>query len=140
MIGLVRHTVLSFNVKHEPSLALFSICHSQTGISFIRPASCSSDPKGNGSKPTPTQDPSASETLQAYPNPFKNVLEVALGEAGTQETRLDLMDVNGRLVRTETAGAGTYSVSIETRDLAPGVYVLRCQSAAASKTLKVIKQ
>lgn len=133
--------VFSFEIKHIPSAASFAICYAPNNNFAIRPAaSCSSDPKGNGSKPTPTQEPSATEALQAYPNPFKNVLEVALGEVGTQEARLDLIDVNGRLVRTETVGAGTYSVSIETRDLAPGVYVLRCQSAATSKTLKVIKQ
>lgn len=133
--------LLSFNIKHHPGANSFGICYTPSNNIAIRPAaSCSSDPKGNGSKPTPTQEPSATEALQAYPNPFKNVLEVALGEAGAQETRLDLIDVNGRLVRTETAGAGSQSVSIETRDLAPGVYVLRCQSAATTKTLKVIKQ
>ncbi len=84
-------------------------------------------------------EPSASSlTLEAvYPNPVHEhaALRYNLPEAGA--VTLTVYDVLGKAVMTlveQVQGAGAHEVVAETRDLAPGVYVVRLQADGAQQT------
>lgn len=57
--------------------------------------------------------------LQVYPNPSHGLLQVKFH----QTVQLEILDISGRLVRTETLSGGTSQLALE--DLQDGLYVLR---------------
>lgn len=78
------------------------------------------------------KEPLDNEPLQFYPNPASSQLHIE----STQEAYFQLIDTNGRLVR-QASGIGT--VSISTKDLPDGTYVLQHWENAALKSVhKVI--
>lgn len=77
--------------------------------------------------------------VKAYPNPFNDQLkiEVSLKEFNNN-TKIELIDVTGRVVRSEHAPASKFE--IVTDDLNSGVYLLRITNAdKGEKIQKVIK-
>lgn len=91
-----------------------------------------------GEKVSPSNPLQASpKPLQTSPNPFQDVLNIVLDDANASEVAL--MDASGRIVRSQSAVEGTQTLSFETSDLAPGLYLLRCQGPNGVKTTKVIK-
>lgn len=74
-------------------------------------------------RPLPT-DPG----LNAYPNPFNSTTRVEFTLPAAAPVELRLFDVQGREVRTLTAGvyaAGRHELRLEARDLASGLYFVR---------------
>jgi len=57
--------------------------------------------------------------LQVYPNPSNGLLQVKFD----QKVQLEILDISGRLLRTETLSGGTSQLALE--DLQDGMYVLR---------------
>ena len=80
--------------------------------------------------------------LSAGPNPFRNRLTVGFELAETQDVRLRLCDLNGRVI-TELNAAFTEGAHVETLQiptgLAPGLYLLEYYSNQESQTLRVVK-
>lgn len=93
-------------------------------------------PNDFGSRISSTTSPTT-KGIQTSPNPFQDVLNVVLDDASASE--VSLMDASGRVVRSQSVAEGTQTLSFETADLAPGLYLLRCQGPNTVKTTKVIK-
>jgi hypothetical protein len=79
--------------------------------------------------------------LSAYPNPFNSTTAIRFDLLKRQQVKLDLYDVQGRLVRTlcdEVKEAGRQELRLEGEGLASGVYFVRLKSAEQTKTQKIL--
>lgn len=61
--------------------------------------------------------------IQVYPNPVSGVLHIELPTSILQNTSIQLLDVTGRLLKSETASAGTHYMDVS--QLAQGMYLLK---------------
>ena len=73
------------------------------------------------------------------PNPFTNYLSVELTADQSAGSNIQLIDANGKTVRTAQTTDGQQQVWLETMGIQPGLYFVRCESAKAVKTYKVVK-
>lgn len=73
-------------------------------------------------------------SLKVYPNPAKDVLNVSFEAVGG--ANVSLADIYGRTVYTTYAGAGTSNITVNTSDLARGMYILN----VASKNGRVVSK
>jgi hypothetical protein len=69
--------------------------------------------------------------LTIYPNPFSDILHI---ESTLSETRIDILDLHGRLVYT-----GRGSQAIDTMPWPSGLYLLRTKDNNQTTTKKIIK-
>lgn len=77
-------------------------------------------------------------TLQAYPNPAKNVLTIAAAGKGKTTARIQLTDVTGKLVNSyEMTGE---EMNIDMSGLSAGVYFIRYVDEVNRHTLKINKE
>jgi hypothetical protein len=86
--------------------------------------------------------PAYSTSTQVYPNPFTSGLNVKclLPEAGG--VKIQLCDVSGRVIRNQDFGsrkAGENQFTVESGDIAPGVYLLRIVQEGSSNSTRVVK-
>jgi aminopeptidase N len=72
-----------------------------------------------------------------HPNPFNNELNIIFN-TGTASREIMLTDISGHLVRR--ISTHSWSVSIPTHDLSPGVYLLRVLAGKDEYTAKVVRQ
>jgi aminopeptidase N len=75
--------------------------------------------------------------LSINPNPFDDQLKIIFN-TGAAERDIILTDINGRLV--EKVSSYSWTVSIPTHDLAPGVYLLRVLAGKDEYSAKVVRQ
>jgi uncharacterized delta-60 repeat protein len=90
---------------------------------------------------TPDQAPEYVPSIRSVqPNPAAGSVTVVC--SGTSAGTIDIVDVQGRIVRSTFIDAGTTSVPISIADLAPGSYQVRFMSnvSSASGTLKASVQ
>lgn len=76
-----------------------------------------------------------------YPNPFNESVRINYMLASAGPTRLALYDLTGRevaLMANEPQSAGVHSLSYQARGLPTGLYILRLESGAESRSLKVM--
>ncbi|MCB0523184.1 MAG: T9SS type A sorting domain-containing protein [Lewinellaceae bacterium] len=74
------------------------------------------------------------------PNPFTDQLNVDMELSGeTDQATLALYDLQGRLMITQMAQKGSRNQSINTSNLAPGMYLLHINASAEKRILKVVK-
>ncbi len=69
----------------------------------------------------------------AYPNPFNSSTRISYSLPEASEIKLAMYDLSGRLVETVVNGvkaAGLYTVTINSADLASGLYILQLESGA----------
>ena len=81
--------------------------------------------------------------LTAYPNPFKNVLNVSFYLPQAATVSVQLYSMNGALVYEREAGMleeGNYSLPVYSTNLMPGMYILELLYNHQSKTVKVVKE
>ncbi|ACY49597.1 HAF repeat-containing protein [Rhodothermus marinus] len=77
--------------------------------------------------------PTAAELLPPAPNPFTRATTITLRLPVAQPVRLEVIDLQGRSVRTLIDGwlpEGTHRVRFESRSLAPGLYLCRLQATS----------
>ena len=77
--------------------------------------------------------------IKVMPNPFTNELTVA-GLEFKAGDRLELINVLGEIVLTQTIFASRECCKLQTENLSPGVYFLQIATQAEKKTVKVVKQ
>lgn len=81
--------------------------------------------------------------MMAYPNPFAGQVNFKYRLAGSGEVRIDVLDINGRIVQTLTEGnkeAGTHIAQWNSGALAPGNYIaLFSVDGATYQSLKLVK-
>ncbi|MEO1478726.1 MAG: DUF4331 family protein, partial [Bacteroidota bacterium] len=98
------------------------------GFSYVKQLTASEPPIANAIDDVGMNVPDGFILEQNYPNPFtpSTTISYRVPEAG--DVRLDVFDVQGRLVRTlvsERMARGTYEVDWDAQDLASGTYVYR---------------
>lgn len=79
--------------------------------------------------------------LSIYPNPFNPAAVVRYEVKKESETRVEVYDVTGRLMKTLISGivpAGKYSVSLNGAELSAGVYIVRFVSEGTHQALPVM--
>ncbi len=78
--------------------------------------------------------------LNVYPNPARSYLYVNLGTSTEQSGRIELLDVNGRIVLQQQVPAGYQLIQLDIDQMNPGVYFLRwIESEKTMGTSKLIK-
>ena len=75
--------------------------------------------------------------LSVNPNPFDDQLKIVFN-TGAAERDIILTDINGRLV--DRVNSHSWTVSIPTHDLAPGVYLLKVLAGNDEYSAKVVRQ
>jgi hypothetical protein len=86
-------------------------------------------------------DPSVM-TVNAYPNPNTGIFTIEVNNPNADEIRLDIMDVEGRLIYSEQLIGVTngYTKQIDLRNYANGAYFMRVNAKNDVKTIKLFKQ
>ena len=69
--------------------------------------------------------------MAVMPNPMSEAARIIFSEAVNTGMRIELMDVNGRIVRTMN-GNGTREVRIERKGISSGLYLFRVLDADGS--------
>jgi immune inhibitor A len=85
----------------------------------------------------------AGRTLSLGPNPARGPTLVSYSLSSSGPVRLGLYDMAGSLVQRLAQGyarSGLYHLLLDTGTLAPGVYVLRLESAGQQTTAKVVRE
>ena len=80
--------------------------------------------------------------LIVNPNPFSDELATFVTITKSQQISLRLTDLNGRTITTKSAvyTAGTNRLTLNTQNLAKGMYLLRIDSEELTRTVKVLKR
>ncbi len=73
-----------------------------------------------------------------FPNPVKDRLHIDFS-GGVMPTRIQVMDINGRIVLQEAAGLSN-STTLETSAWPTGLYFIRVQNGIQDHTFKILKQ
>ncbi|MEM8608023.1 MAG: choice-of-anchor B family protein [Myxococcota bacterium] len=92
-------------------------------------------------EPDPSEQP-ADFALDLYPNPFADVLRLRLDLPAADHVTITLTDALGRIVRTvhdDHLEASSHRITVDTRDLAAGNYVLHIRGAALSRAFPVAR-
>jgi hypothetical protein len=71
------------------------------------------------------RNPASVESLYIYPNPAKNVVNVNLGNPAEQDGRLEIIDMNGRVVHNENVPSGYQIYQVEVGKLNRGIYMIQ---------------
>lgn len=94
-----------------------------------------------GVEPPAARSPRSALLAPARPNPACGEARIAYTLASAQRVRLDLLDTQGRRVRTLADGvrsSGTHEVALDGRKLAGGLYFYRLETEAGAETRKVM--
>ena len=81
-----------------------------------------------------------STALVVYPSPVTDILNVHLPGGITANSRLDVLDITGRIVLHRQMGSGTARVQLNAEPLAQGTYCVRLSSGAEVFTTRFMKQ
>lgn len=89
---------------------------------------------------TPDQQQDHTESIELYPNPAKNKLDIRFSTSGKEPVSLSITDISGKAVRTipkENYDQGKHSLQINTENMAPGIYQLNMNIGNHSSTHKI---
>ena len=79
------------------------------------------------------------EVIKAFPNPFKEVLNISNEGFNKEEVKLTIFDMGGRMVYEDIISSSK-NASLDLKELNNGVYFLNISSNDKSKTVKIVKQ
>ncbi len=71
------------------------------------------------------RNPASVETLYIYPNPAKDIVNVNLGNPAELDGRLEIIDMNGRVVHNENVPRGYQIYQLEVGKLNRGIYMIQ---------------
>lgn len=85
-------------------------------------------------------NPKLISEVRVYPNPVKNgAAKVALNLGKDEKVRMDIVSVNGEILRTKSLGVVNHDeITLPLNGLSPGMYLLRIQHGKTSDTVKII--
>lgn len=72
---------------------------------------------------------------KAFPNPFTDAIALSFSSPLTEPASLELMDVNGRILHSQSLTSGTETTRIVGLNLPAGTYLVRLTSVASGKVL-----
>lgn len=80
------------------------------------------------------------ENLSVYPNPTSDFTRIELNLQSAENLTIELMDINGKVVRTESRvfDAGTQNYELDLTSLPKGNYVVRVSGERTLRTAKVL--
>jgi len=126
-------------------------CHGSSGFNNVMTRMdcqpCHGDPHSPQSVETLPGSASTFELSQNYPNPFNPSTRIQFAVSETEKIKLDVYDIQGRLVRTlvdyELYQPGRYEIMWDGLDnkgnrIASGVYFTKMQAGKFSNTKKMI--
>lgn len=86
---------------------------------------------------------SATAAVSYYPNPFADNISISLSNVAAGTVHVQMLDLNGRVVKTAayeaTAGSNSFAVN-DLNQLVPGIYILQVQAGTEQFQYKVVKQ
>ena len=85
----------------------------------------------------------AMATISVYPNPVEDVIHVRFASESKSPIAMQLIDLNGRSLRTESYQAneaGEYEMGVSNLSMNTGFYLLRIAQDNSTKTIKVLKR
>jgi Arylsulfotransferase (ASST)/Secretion system C-terminal sorting domain len=110
-----------------------------TGVVYYRLKLVDTDGKFKYSNIISLQNSKSDFEIKVFPNPASDVIAVTFnGGFLSQETYLNLFDINGKLVNQTKTGVGQTIIHINIETLNNGTYVLRVQNNLLTKIIKCI--
>jgi len=92
---------------------------------------------------TPDNDPAilgvtevAASGINIYPNPAQSVINISL--QGQAVTKINITDMQGRVLKTITPATNATLVTVSVNDLAEGMYLVSLQSAQGTETRRIV--
>jgi hypothetical protein len=85
-------------------------------------------------------DVKTSENIRIYPNPAKNYLDVAFNKALDNDYMVDVIGTNGSLLQSKKRSNNEAIVQVDTKNLAPAIYVLNIHSKTDSFQYRFVKE
>jgi len=83
----------------------------------------------------------SSSTVFMYPNPVTTQTKLVLDEPSTFAVNVDIIDLNGTLVRSLSYSPGTYSIDVDMSALGTGLYTVRVrEKGKPMQYIKAVKQ
>lgn len=77
--------------------------------------------------------------FEVYPTPAVDLVKIKY--ASEEETRFELMDITGRIVKTILLPGGTFTIQVDITNLSSGIYTYKQNSATQLlHTGKLIKE
>lgn len=91
--------------------------------------------------PTGMAELPATVPARQWPNPVQDVLNLEFDSPGSMPLAVAVIDATGSTVRSVThrVAAGRNTVALDTRDLLPGVYMVRLGSGTHQKAQRFVK-
>jgi hypothetical protein len=126
----VYATILSKWFCADNNVVQTSMLRNFQELPFIRGQQCA-----------PPPNPSGTDVIVNYPNPFSGVTTIQFTTAGGH-TLVQILDATGRLIRKlveQEYSPGTYTVEFNSAGLPPGVYYARFQNGANSRVRSLLK-
>ena len=78
--------------------------------------------------------------VHLYPNPVSNKLTIELGNVAYKTIKLQVIDINGRLIYDKQHAITDFTIGYDATNLKSGLYFIRLtQKNGAKNTLKFIK-
>jgi Secretion system C-terminal sorting domain len=111
------------------------------GINYYRLKTLDVDTKFSLSSVIPIKIEQKTFSLNAYPNPVKNVLNLQINSNLQTDAILTITDLSGRIVQQENRimGLGTSTFNLKVDNLIKGTYFITVKSKAGNQQLKLIK-
>ena len=80
-------------------------------------------------------------TAKVYPNPFINQVNVVIDQASQTSMQIDVLDVAGKLIQSNTVQGSAFSQSIDLSNQARGMYLIRISGEGIAPTVhKIMKK
>ncbi|MEI9934535.1 MAG: T9SS type A sorting domain-containing protein [Ferruginibacter sp.] len=76
-------------------------------------------------------------SINIYPNPVTNIATITFGTDDAEI--IDVIDLNGRVLKTYQFQKGSYQQNLSLGSLTPGNYLLKVSNGKAVKTLQIVK-
>ncbi len=78
--------------------------------------------------------------VSTYPNPVKDVLNIAFSNAKSAQYHIQVVNMNGQVVVDQTSTvAATSTITINTSNWTPGVYQLLLNNGQARESIQIVK-
>jgi hypothetical protein len=109
-----------------------------TGVNYYRLKLADASGKYSYSKVVTATVKSGTFTVEAYPNPVRELLTVKVYGQRSGDATISITDVTGKLIRTVSVAADKTEINMN--GLAQGFYLIRYSDSERSQTIKVNKQ
>ncbi len=124
------------NLVCDPTLATYSFSVTWKVKMEVFADTCHAAPFGGGSDERGFLE-KENEKLQAIPNPFGDVLRILVPENGENPIEANLMDAQGRVVKTMSATGDVFEMN--TQNLPNGLYFLNVRTNGNQEVIRVVK-